>query len=151
MKPRAAKTRFLKRLEAAGLSLDTLTPAAGVEAMLQFYAEERAEGCLLSRDGDMLLFQWGTYDWGWGDGPMFDVSIVRQLKAADDPETEPRQLDLRFRFEPSAGAAAGKGSSEWCAYPIDLLKFRRFVNRSAALKAVGGLRPKSILLRHQRT
>ena len=50
MKPRAAKTRFLKRLEAAGLSLDTLTPTAGVEAMLAYYAEERAEGCPFKGD-----------------------------------------------------------------------------------------------------
>ena len=47
MKPRAAKTRFLKRLEAAGQSLDALTPAAGVEAMLAYYAEDRADVCFV--------------------------------------------------------------------------------------------------------
>jgi hypothetical protein len=101
MKPRAAKTRFLKRLEAAGQSLDALTPAAGVEAMLAYYAEERADGCPLDEDGDMLLFQWDTLD--WGDGPAFEVSIVRQLIVAGDENDEPRQLDLRFRFAPAAG------------------------------------------------
>jgi hypothetical protein len=51
MKPRAAKTRFLKRLEAAGQSLDALTPAAGVEATLAYYADERADGCPLDEEG----------------------------------------------------------------------------------------------------
>ena len=122
-KPRAAKTRFLKRLEAAGLALDALTPATGVEAMLAYYAEERAEGCEIEEDGDMLLFQGGTHD--WGRGPAFEVSIVRQLIVADDEEDEPRQLDLRFRFEPSAGVRAGEGASRWCASPGELAAFRR--------------------------
>ena len=135
MKPGAAKTRFLKRLEAAGLSLETLTPAAGVEAMLAYYAEERAEGCPFEADGDMLLFQWGTYD--WGDGPAFEVDITRQLIVADDEDEEPRQLRLTFRFEPASGGAAGEGT-KWCQSLAELARFRRFVTQSAALKAVVG-------------
>jgi hypothetical protein len=148
MKPRAAKTRFLKRLEAAGQSLDALTPAAGVEAMLAYYAEDRADGCPLDEDGDMLLFQWGTHD--WGEGPAFEVSIVRQLIAAGDEDEEPRQLDLRFRFETSAGASAGEGS-RWCESPDGLPEFRQFVAKSAALKSVGKLSPESAELRFGRT
>jgi hypothetical protein len=147
MKPRAAKTRFLKRLEAAGQSLDALTPAAGVEAMLAYYAEERADGCPLDEEGDMLLFQWGTQD--WGEEPAFEVSIVRQLIAAGD-EKEPRQLDLRFRFEPAVGASAGE-RNRWCESPDRLSAFRRFVIGSAALKAVGRLSPKSVKLWFGRT
>jgi hypothetical protein len=151
MKPEAAKARLIERLEAAGLSLDTLTVAEGVEAMLAYFMDERADGCSLRRDGDMLLFQWGTRDWGRGDGPAFEVSIVRQLKAAADPETEPRQLDLRFRFDSLAGAAAGSGAGEWCASPRRSARFRRFVNGSAAFEAVGQLPPKSVQLRYGRT
>jgi hypothetical protein len=143
-----AKTRFIKRLEAAGQSLNSLTPAAGVEAMLTYYAEERADGCSLDEDGDMLLFQWGTHD--WGEGPAFEVSIVRQFIVADDEDEEPRQLDLQFRFPPSAGAAAGE-ASRWCESPDGLPEFRRFVTGSAALKAVGNLSPDSVELRFGRT
>ncbi|OAI51270.1 hypothetical protein AYO44_05055 [Planctomycetaceae bacterium SCGC AG-212-F19] len=149
MKPDAAKTRFLERLEVAGLSLDALTPATGVEAMLAYYAEERADGCSLDADGDMLLFQWGTHD--WGDGPAFEVSIVRQLIMADDEEEEPRQLDLRFRFGPSAGTIAG-GGSRWCGSPDALAGFRPFVTGgSQALAAVGQRHPESVVLRFGRT
>lgn len=148
MKARSAKTRFLKRLEAAGQSLDTLTPAVGVEAMLAYYVEERVDGCHLDEDGDMLLFQWGTND--WGEGPAFEVSIVRQLMVADDEEEEPRQLDLRFRFEPAAGASAGEGN-RWCEAPDRLAEFRRFVIRSAALKKVAHLTTELVVLRFERT
>jgi hypothetical protein len=148
MKPHTAKTRFLKRLESGGLSLNALTPAAGVEAILAYYAEERADGCLIDQDGDMLLFQWGTHD--WGHGPAFEVSIVRQLIVAGDQDEEPRQLDLRFLFEPAAGAAAGEGN-RWCQAPDGLAAFRRFVTGSKAFKAVGKQSPDSVELRYGRT
>ncbi|MFN0056543.1 MAG: hypothetical protein ACKV0T_30725 [Planctomycetales bacterium] len=148
MKPRKAKTRFLKRLEAAGRSLNALTPVAGVEAMLTYYTEERADGCPLDQDGDMLLFQWGTYD--WGAGPAFEVSIVRQFIVANEEDDEPRQLDLQFRFAPAAGASAGKGNC-WCESPDRLPEFQRFIMGSPALEAVGNLSPESVELRFGRT
>ncbi|WP_020470037.1 hypothetical protein [Zavarzinella formosa] len=142
------KTRFLKRLEAAGHSVDTLTPAVGVEALLAYYAEERVDGCPPDEDGDMLLFQWGTDD--WGDGPAFEVSIVRQLIVDDDEDEEPRQLNLRFRFGPASGKSAGEGN-RWCESPDQLAKFRRFVTKSAAFKAVSDLSPESVEIRFGRT
>jgi hypothetical protein len=148
MKPGAAKTRFLKRLEAAGLSLDSLTPAAGVEAMLTYYAEERAEGCPFEDDGDMLLFEWGTYD--WGDGPAFEIAITRQLIVPDDENEEPRQLGLTFRFDPSVGDGVRKGN-RWCRSLDELANFRRFVTRSAALKAVAQQSAVSVAVRYGRT
>jgi hypothetical protein len=143
MKPRAAETRFLKRLEAAGLSLDTLTPSAGVEAMLAYYAEERAEGCPFEGDRDMLLFQWGTYD--WGGGPAFEVDITRQLIRTDTKEKEIWQLRLVFRFEPSVGVAAGE-RNRWRVSLDELAAFRKFVTSSAALKAVAQQPPASVEL-----
>jgi hypothetical protein len=148
MKPGAVKTRFLKRLEAAGLSLDRLTPAAGVEAMLTYYAEERAEGCPFEDDGDMLLFEWGTYD--WGEGPAFEVAITRQLIVPDDENEEPRQLGLTFRFDPSIGDGVREGN-RWCRSLDELAKFRRFVTRSSALKAVAQQSAVSVGLRYGRT
>ena len=59
MKPREAKTLFMKRLKAAGLSLETLTPAVGVEAMLSYFADERADGCDPDEDGGHAAFPMG--------------------------------------------------------------------------------------------
>jgi hypothetical protein len=148
MKPDQAKTRFLERLKAVGLSLATLTPVAGIEAMLDYYAEERADGCDLESDGDMLLFQWGTYD--WGDGPSFQVDITRQLIVADDEEPEPRQLSLRFHFDPSAAPARLRDSNKWCESPRNLAAFRKFVSRAKAIEAVGQQLPVRVELRYGR-
>jgi hypothetical protein len=116
--------------------------------MLVYYAEERAEGCDVARDGDMLLFQWGTYEW-WGQSPAFEVNITRQLRVADDEETEPQQLRLTFRFAPEAGVAAGAGN-RWCESPDGLSEFRLFVAESAAMQLVGHQVPDSVELRYGR-
>jgi hypothetical protein len=148
MNPPRAKTRFLERLQAAGLSLNTLTAAAGLEAMLDYYAEERAVGCDLADDGEMLLFQWGVND--WGDGAAFEVDITRQLIVANDDKTEPQQLSLRFRFDPGAVPRGLKAGNKWCAAPGELAAFRKFVSRSKALKAIAQQSPGSVALRYGR-
>lgn len=148
MKPGTAKTRFLKRLDAAKLKLDALTPSAGVEAMLHFYADERADGCDPDDDGDMLLFEWGTND--WGEGPSFEVNLTRQFMITDDVE-EPRQLSLIFCFAPVDAPSGLKDGNKWCESPDGLPAFRRFVARSKAIQAVGQRTPASVELRFGRT
>jgi hypothetical protein len=149
MKPREAKTLFLKRLKAAGLSLSTLTATNGVEAMLSYFDDERADGCDPDDDGDMLLFQWGTND--WGDGPAFEVNITRQLIAAKDEDEEPRQLSLTFRFDPSAAPKGLKDGNKWCEGPEQLASYRRFLAGAKALQAVDRQSPASVELRYGRT
>ena len=146
MKLLTAKTKFVKRIAAAGISVNDMTVKAGIEAMFDFYADERADGCEIEDDGDMLLFQWGTND--WGDGEAFEVSITRQLTATND---DPRQLALTFRFDP---AYAPKGASEgnrWCESPKDLDEFRRFVAESKAMEIACKVVPESVELRYTRT
>lgn len=66
MVPRASEKAFKKHIRALGYDLKGMSPAAGLEAMLSFYRNTRAEGCDHNGQGDMLLFQGGTYDWGNG-------------------------------------------------------------------------------------
>ena len=76
MKSAKAKKLFVAHLTQAGEPLSQLSPAAGVAAMMTFYKSERADDCDIDSDGDMLLFQWGTYD--WGDGEHFGAVQVRE-------------------------------------------------------------------------
>src|SRR5262245_14405764 len=144
MKPRSAKQRFLRRLAATGHGLAALTPPDGIAAMLRFYAEERADGCDVADDGDMLLYQWGAHDWGAGEA--FELNITRQFLAAADDEDEPRQLSLTFRFRPSAALRAVVNGHRWCESPDGLAAFRRSVTRSKAYGAVAALRPAAVSL-----
>lgn len=147
MKVRSVKTRLLKRLNMTGADIEKLSPIEGIEAMLSFYEEERVDGCDPEDDGDMLRFEWGTYD--WGDGGSFQVSVTRQLMATDDDEDEPQQLKLTFKFDPAVGGSV-KDGGQWCESPEDMPKFRKYVSSSKAVKALGKHRPDEVQLKFGR-
>jgi hypothetical protein len=94
--------------------------------MVAFYIEERAEDVDLTADGDMLLFQWGTYD--WGDGPSFQYDITRQLveSGRDDPDIW--QLSLTAHFVPTRDTIELGSGNRWyptVAQSAELLEFVR--------------------------
>ncbi len=91
------ETYFRLDVDKAGHTLDALTPAEGIDLMVHYYRDVRVQGCALEADGDMLLFQWGTYN--WGEGEHFEVGITRQLTETEEEDGEMRQLSLTFRYE----------------------------------------------------
>jgi hypothetical protein len=107
----------------------------GIQKMAAFYKEVRADDVDLEADGDMLLFQWGTYD--WGNGAMFQVDVTRQLIRGSGDDDDIWQLHLTYRFPPSEPLRAiGKGD-RWCARPGDIQSFEHFMMTHPAVAAVG--------------
>ena len=137
---------FRGRLAAAGLSLTSLLPKAGIESMLSFYADVRMEGCALDADGDMLLFQWGTYD--FGEGLAFRVDITRQLIATTSDHGDMRQMNLVFLFPPTPESGALGAANRWCYKPRALSHFRQFVMESPVVRAFGQRRPGKVELHY---
>jgi hypothetical protein len=130
-----AKKTLLKYLSETSKELVAILPAEGLEAMLAFYASERASHCALGQDGDMLLYQWGTYDWGQGE--RFELNITRQFitKPSAEDDDDIKQLSLTFRFVPAmALRQVGKGN-RWCHNPGGLPELRNFIRGSAAFAA----------------
>ena len=78
MTPDQSADAFRKFLAAKGLVAGSLTFAEGLDQMTSFYTRQDVEGVLPDTDGDMLLFQWGTYDWT-GTGPAFQLNLTRQF------------------------------------------------------------------------
>src|SRR5260370_27897402 len=99
MKVASAKKRFQQLIKAKALQLSSLSPAEGITLMLALYQDERADGCEIDEDGDMLLYQWGCYDWGQGE--TFEFNITRQFMDGAGEEEDIRQLSLTFKFKPS--------------------------------------------------
>jgi hypothetical protein len=64
-------------------------------------------------DGDMLLVQWGTYDWGGGEA--FELDFTRQFSFEDDDgEYEGmQQLSCTFRFPPTNELRAIGEWNQW--------------------------------------
>ena len=139
------RDRFLDFLTIAGLNLDSLTPAIGLERMLEFYAHHRVDHCQIDEDGDMLLYQWGLYD--WGEGEHFEWNITRQLlTAAGDGDEEIAQLSLTFRFEAEPSWDALGDGEMWCDEPGDVEHFRTAVMKSKPYGAACASRPVAVTL-----
>jgi len=114
--------------------------------MLDFYRQGRAEECLIDADGDMLLFQWGTYD--WGEGESFEFDITRQLTVGDGEDEDIFQLSLTFKFEPTAPLRQLGAGNRWCHSPEELEEFRKFIYGSPAFSAVRGEVPSDVDLEY---
>lgn len=143
-----AKEELEKFLAGRGVTLGRLTPSQGMQAMLAFYAAVRVMDCDLDQDGDMLLFQWGTFD--WGAGVRFEVDITRQFMAGCGEDDAIWQLRLAFAFPPSdLLRAIGKGD-RWCPSPAEIGDFAGFIESHPALAAVGGRSDAKITLHYER-
>ncbi len=129
----------------AGRSLAGLSPAEGIQLMLDFYREVRFDGCPLEEDGDMLLFQWGLE--GEGRQREFQCDISRQFIEAEVSEDDTiSQLSLTFHFAPSAALLALKEGNRWCSLPDELAGFEAFITASKVYRAVEHLQPARVTL-----
>ncbi len=144
MRPHQAKAKLEERVKQSGTPTSDLTLAQGIRLMLDFYQDIRAQGCDLDDDGDMLLFQWGTYDWD-GTGPTFQSDITRQfIKAGSEGDDGMTQLSFTFHFPPTAELERIHSGNKWCSVPKKLPKFEKFITDSEAFKAVADTLPSKV-------
>jgi hypothetical protein len=97
MRATDADTNFRSRLRRQGIDLDDTAPQQGFDALLDFYREVRADDVVLEDSGDMLLYQWGTYD--WGEGKHFELNLTRQLIVEPGGDDNIWQLSLTYHFD----------------------------------------------------
>ena len=142
-----AQQEFQAFLSRRGLAVATLDVAGGSAAMLDFYQDHRPADCAQIPDGDMLLFQWGTYDWGQGEH--FQLDLTRQLVLSEDAEDEDIwHLSLTFLFDPVDELRALGAGNAWCDTVQALPKFRTDVSGSEAFMVCSAWRPLRTTLRY---
>jgi hypothetical protein len=152
MNPKNAKKDLENRIQQIGKSTADLLPAEGVRLMLDFYREVRADGCKgPDQNGDMLLVQWGNYD--WGQGPSFQFDLTRQFivdsQVNADNDDVIAQLSLRFHFPPSTSLHAIKSGNRWCQAPEELDNFEAFIASHEAYLAARDCRAAKVVLHFQ--
>lgn len=81
-------------------SLDgELTPEEALNSILDFYENHGKVKDMEVPDNDMLLFQYGTYDWD-GTGAKFELNFTRQIADPDEEEDEFYQIDITLFYDP---------------------------------------------------
>ncbi len=135
MTPESSRDALEFLIKEEGLALPALSVAEGFRLMLDFYEAIAAEGCE-GVDRDMLLFQWGTHD--WGKGRFFNLNLTRQfIQSAEDPDDESMsQLKLTFFYEPQIPLEQLVSGNRWCGNCEELAEFKIFIAGSAAFHAV---------------
>ncbi len=127
-----------------GAASSQRTPAAALAVVLELYRSVRVDDCELDGDGDMLLFQWGTYDWREG-GEQFELDLTRQFMPTDD-DAALTQLSLTMLFPAMPALTALGEGDRWCPTPGDAAEWEAFIRGSGAFLAVGDLSPTRVLL-----
>lgn len=140
MSPNTSAAEFQSFLTRRGILLSSMDTSQLVESALSFYETVNA-ACLAEGSGtDMLLFEWGVYNWGQGEH--FELGITRQFLSTDGEDDDAiSQLRCTAYFEPLPALRAFPASSRWCGSLADLPAFSVFVRESAAYLSVQALKP----------
>jgi hypothetical protein len=124
-----------RKIDLAGLSTPQL-----VTETLSFFQTIRCAGLAPGAESDMLLYQWGVYNWGHGEH--FELDITRQFiaqgKVGDDAIS---QLRVTAYFQPTEDLRRIKAGNRWCEQVAQVEQLRAFVEASAAYKAVSTVAP----------
>jgi hypothetical protein len=146
MKAKRAKQEFERLIRRSGLRIGSLSPARGLEMMLAFYGSVRFDDVDLAANGDMLLYQWGTYD--WGEGESFEFDITRQLILGNGEDEDIFQLSLTFKFQPTVALRQLGAGNRWCHSLEEVEEFRSFIDNSPSIIAVGQATPSKAQLEY---
>jgi len=134
MKPEDSAIAFASFSNRSGVSISRCSPRQGFDLVFSFYQSVKPSGCD-GPNGDMLLFQWGTYD--WGNGRCFELNLTRQFSEQSFQDDDAiSQLSLTFRFQPTDELESLKEGNRWCDGPSESGVIREFTLSSAAFVAV---------------
>lgn len=113
-----------------------------IEQFLNFYRKFKTKSELGHKEEDMLLFQYGTYDWNDGNGKELNFNLTRQFEIPNEDEF--LQLSLTL-FYPSNQIGEIKSYNTWSTDRDSLVDWEKLIKTSEGyLKS-----QKSILKRYE--
>ena len=140
MHPSESVSKLQELSTAAGTPVASMGAREAVDRMLEFYRDVRAENCVTDEEGDMLLCQWGLYD--WGGGASFQFNLTRQFIEPGDEDNEGMsQLSLTLHYAPTDVLLALSNGDLWCESPAGLAEYEQSIRAGDAFLAVTPLKP----------
>jgi hypothetical protein len=86
----------LKEIISSHIINNPISPDVALISMLEFYKNHSMKSKKENGDDDMLLFQYGLYDWD-GNGERFELNLTRQI--ADQTKEEYYQIMVTINYE----------------------------------------------------
>jgi hypothetical protein len=123
----------------------TLTPENALDLMIEFYHSAHVKGVDSDiPDNDMILFQYGTYDWQDGNGRRFSLDFTRQFIL--ETEDEPYQLSLILYYS-SDTIGDMESYSRWSIIDPSISDWATEIRSTMGFKMVSSITPKSFNIR----
>ena len=123
----------------------TATADAMLDLALHLYEELKINGVGTDDpDSDMLLFQYGTYDWGGPLGKHFSLDITRQFERHDFEQLYQVALTLYFDPAPFANCA---GFNAWSADAPTLVEWRERMQATPGFQLARTQTPKTVVIK----
>lgn len=115
------------------------SPTSVFDLVLRFYAAVRVNGCDPADDEDMLLLDWGSYD--WGEGRAYEIDLSREITVTGG---KIRQLHVLYRFPNAAELSGIPQGNDWWGSPDRVDEFADVLKSNVALVAAAGSEPLSV-------
>jgi hypothetical protein len=119
---------------------EALSPDELIDLSVALYREVKLEGTQHYDESDMLLFEYGCYDWYDGQGECFDFSVTRQWFLPDNDE--PYQLRIQMRYDPEAFRAYGT-ETHWCEDDGSIDDWTNLIRSTKAFSLANSLGPQA--------
>ena len=87
--------KTLEQIVKSYITDNNITPETALTSILDFYKNYKTDTESENTDDDMLLFQYGTYDWD-GTGKKFEFNLTRQIIDPNDEEYHQVKLTLYY-------------------------------------------------------
>lgn len=130
MKTKESLATLRALLRERGYNEARFSAADLLDVAVLFYTQHRAVDCDIENDGDMLLYQWGVYQF---DGlKLFKFDITRQFIGAGGEDDELYQLSMALKFPVNEAVQSISAGNVWCDSPDRVSDFRKTVLDSAA-------------------
>ena len=145
MKPSNSAEKLREFLAAQGIDETKVMAPQLVTSGIDFYKSVRCSGLATDPQADMLLVQWGVFDWGKGEHFEFDLTrqFIRSGAFGDDAIS---QLRFTAHYPPIPALRAVMAENRWCKSLAEVASFEEFIRGSSAFNAVNSLLPSRLVI-----
>jgi len=131
MTKRDIANSFRNFVKGRGVNFNHFSPFELPDLFIAYYTEVQFDEIAGEENGDLVLFQYGIFD--WGDGRYFELDFTRQLTQTfpNDVDHQMYQQHVTFYYDP-AHFEEIKTLNLWSLDIVDMNEFKIPLNPHAA-------------------